>query len=68
MKAKVKNLEIEVQPMTKYEYNNKIMKIQLQHSENKWVKGYYCNWNDYKFWLNEDDFNKIYTIENDKKI
>lgn len=46
MKAKVKGFDLEVEPMTKYDYN-----------------GFYCNWNGYKFWIDEIDFNKIYTIE-----
>jgi hypothetical protein len=50
--------------MTKYEFYDRIKKIQLQHPENKWVKGYYINWNGYEFWLMEENFNKLYeTIE-----
>ena len=60
MKARVKNFDVEVEPMTKYEFYDK--KIQLQHPENKWVKGYYINWNGYKFWLMEENFNKLYEI------
>lgn len=35
MKARVKNLDVEVEPMTKYEFYDRIKKIQLQHPENK---------------------------------
>lgn len=35
MKAKVKNQEIEVQPMTKFDYNSQILKKEIQHTENK---------------------------------
>ena len=35
MKARVKNFDVEVEPMTKYEFYNKIKKVQTQHSENK---------------------------------
>lgn len=62
MKARVKNFDVEVEPMTKYEFYDGIKKIQLQHPENKWVKGYYINWNGYKFWLMEENFNKLYEI------
>ena len=62
MKARVKNFDVEVEPMTKYEFYDRIKKIQLQHSENKRVKGYYINWNGYKFWLKEENFNKLYEI------
>lgn len=62
MKARVKNFDVEVEPMTKYEFYDRIKKIQLQHPENKWVKGYYINWNRYKFWLMEENFNKLYEI------
>mgnify|MGYP003179464070 CR=1 FL=1 len=55
MKARVKNFDVEVEPMTKYEFYDRIKKIQLQHPENKWVKGY-------KFWLMEENFNKLYEI------
>lgn len=43
MKAKVKTFEIICDPMTKFEYYDKIKKYQVQHFENKRVKGYYCN-------------------------
>ena len=62
MKARVKNFDVEVEPMTKYEFYDRIKKIQLQHPENKWVKCYYINWNGYKFWLMEENFNKLYEI------
>lgn len=62
MKARVKNFDVEVEPMTKYEFYDRIKKIQLQYPENKWVKGYYINWNGYKFWLMEENFNKLYEI------
>ena len=62
MKARVKNFDVEVEPMTKYEFYDRIKKIQLQHPENKGVKGYYINWNGYKFWLMEENFNKLYEI------
>lgn len=35
MKAKVKGFDLEVEPMTKYDYNNCILKLQVQHRENK---------------------------------
>jgi hypothetical protein len=62
MKARVKNFTIEVQPMTKFDYNYQILKIQVQHTENKRVNGFYCNWNGYEFWLMEENFNKLYEI------
>ena len=43
MKAKVKNFEVIVQPMTKFEFYDKIKKYQIQHPENKRINGYYCN-------------------------
>lgn len=63
MKARVKNFDVEVKPMTKYEFYDRILKLQVQHRENKRINGFYCNWNGYKFWIDEIDFNKIYTIE-----
>lgn len=63
MKAIVKNFEVEVIPMTKFEYYDKIKKMQIQHFENKRINGFYCDWNGYKFWIDEDNFNKLYTIE-----
>lgn len=65
MKAKVKNQEIEVQPMNKFDYNNQLLKKEIQHTENKWINGFYCNWNGRQFWLDEDWFNDLYVIEND---
>ena len=65
MKAKVKHLEIQFEPMTKYDYNLFILKETVQHLENKRIKGFYCNWNGYRFWINEDLFNKLYTIIDD---
>ena len=62
MKAKVKNFEVIVQPMTKFEFYDKIKKYQIQHPENKRINGYYCNWNGFKFWLRKEDFDNIYTI------
>lgn len=61
MKAKVKRFDLEVEPMTKYDYNNYILKLQVQHRENKRINGF-CNWNGYKFWIDEINFNKIYTL------
>lgn len=66
MKARVKNFEVEVEQMTKFDYNNQILNIEIQHLENKRIKGFYCNWNGYRFWVDEDNFNKIYTLKNDK--
>lgn len=44
MKAKVKDFTIEVQPMTKFDYLNQIKKkIDIQHRENKWIDGFFCN-------------------------
>ena len=63
MKARVKTFEVDVEPMTKFEYNSKIKKILIQHQENKRIEGYYCNWNGYRFWLSKDNFDKIYTLE-----
>lgn len=62
MKAKVKRFDLEVEPMTKYDYNNYILKLQVQHRENKRINGFYCNWNGCKFWIDEINFNKIYTL------
>lgn len=49
MKARVKNFEIDAEPMTKFEYYDQIKKMQIQHPENKRINGFYCNWNGYKF-------------------
>lgn len=49
MIAKVKNFEAHCEPMTKFEYYDKIKKMQIQHFENKRINGFYCNWNGYKF-------------------
>lgn len=65
MKARVKNLEITCTPMTKFDYYDQILQIKIQHLENKRIKGYYCFWNGYEFWINEDIFNKLYTVTND---
>lgn len=43
MIAKVKNFEVHCEPMTKFEYYDKIRKMQIQHFENKRIKGFYCN-------------------------
>lgn len=51
--------------MTKFEYYDKIKKYQIQHFENKRIKGYYCNWNGFTFWLDEDIFNQLYSIIDD---
>ena len=45
MIAKVKNFEVHCEPMTKFEYYDKIKKMQIQHFENKRINGFYCNWN-----------------------
>lgn len=63
MIAKVKNFEVHCEPMTKFEYYDKIKKMQIQHFENKRINRFYCNWNGYKFWIDEINFNKLYTIE-----
>lgn len=63
MIAKVKNFEVHCEPMTKFEYYDKIKKMQIQHFENKRINGFYCNGNGYKFWIDEINFNKLYTIE-----
>ena len=63
MKAKVRNFEINCIPMTKFDYNDQILQKKIQHLENKRIKGFYCNWNGYKFWISEDIFNKLYTID-----
>lgn len=62
MKAKVKNFEVVAEPMTKWDYNSNIRKVQLQYSGNKAIDGYYCSWNGYKFWIDKDNFDKIYEI------
>ncbi len=62
MKAKVKNFEVEVEPMTKFDYNKQILKMEVQHLENKRVAGFYCNWNGYRFWISKDNFDKIYSL------
>lgn len=51
MKAKVKNLEVEVQPMTKFDYNHQILKMQVQHTENKRVNGFIATGTDTDFGL-----------------
>lgn len=43
MKAKVKNLEIICEPMTKYDYNEQVLHKKIQHLSNKRINGYYCN-------------------------
>lgn len=43
MKAKVKNFEINCIPMTKFDYNEQVLKKKIQHLENKRIKGFYCN-------------------------
>ena len=35
MRARVKRFEVEFEPMTKFEYYDKIRKLQIQHAENK---------------------------------
>lgn len=55
--------------MDKYTYLKDIEKVPIQHLENKRIKGFYCNWNEYTFWISENDFNKICIIEKyDKEI
>jgi hypothetical protein len=54
--------------MTKYDYNQQILKVKAQHTENKWIDGFFCNWNGYKFWIDVKTFNKLYTIEDDNEI
>ena len=61
MYAKVKDFILFVEPMTKYEYNEKFNKTP-QHLENKWKNGYYCNWKGYKFWIDENRFNDLFKI------
>lgn len=65
MKAKVKSFEVDVTPMTKYEFYEQVKKIPVQHRSNKWIDGFYCNWNGYTFWLCKEDFDKLYKIENE---
>lgn len=62
MRVKVKNFILKVTPMTKYDYNIKFNK-EPQHLENKWKNGYYCNWNGYKFWIDEQRFNDLFEID-----
>ena len=63
----VKNFIIQAVPMTKFDYYQKILKKGTQHTENKWINGYYCNWNDYKFWLPDTIFQQLYKSLNDDK-
>lgn len=58
----VKNFIINAIPMTKFDYYQKILNKNIQHTENKWINGYYCNWNGYTFWLEEEIFNKLYKL------
>lgn len=63
MKAIVKSPTIEVTPMTKFEYYNKIEKFPVQHLENKRINGYYCYCNGFEFWLRDEDFHKLFVIK-----
>ena len=65
MLANVKSIKVNVVPMTKFEYYDKILHRNTQHLENKWVDGFFCNWNDYKFWLQKDIFDKLYILRDD---
>lgn len=58
---KFKNIKVE--PMTKYEYLEKILLYEHQHTENKWIKGYWCDCNGYTFWLREQEFNLMFEID-----
>ena len=60
MIAKIRVNELSFEPMTKFEYYDKIRKFQIQHPENKWIDGYYCDWLGFKFWLRKDDFNLLF--------
>ena len=64
-KYKVANFNILAKPMNKYTYLKMIDPNKIQHLENKWIKGFYCNWNGYTFWLREDVFNKLYILDHD---
>ncbi len=68
MKARVRNFTLDASPMTKYDYNQQILKVKAQHTENKWIDGFFCNWNGHKFWIDVKTFNKLYTIEDDNEI
>lgn len=49
---------IDVIPMTKYEYKNKLKKV--SHLEYKWIKGFYFT--DIHIWLSEDNFYKYFKL------
>lgn len=49
MIAKMKHTIVDVQPMSKYEYFDIVKKNKYQHGENKFIEGYYCNLNGYRF-------------------
>lgn len=49
--------EFEAIPMTLYEYN--LDKDVNNHLENRWRKGYKCDFKVFTIWLDENDFNKI---------
>lgn len=53
------------EPMTKFEYYDKVRKLQIQHPENKWIDGYYCNWLGFKFWLDKETFYLLFKIEDE---
>lgn len=69
MRYKILTSEIDATSMDKYTYLKDIEKVPIQHLENERVKGFYCNWNEYTFWISENDFNKICIVEKyDKEI
>lgn len=64
MRYKILTSEIDATSMDKYTYLKDIEKVPIQHLENKRIKGFYCNWNGYTFWISENDFNKICIVKN----
>lgn len=62
MIAKMKHTIVDIQPMSRYEYFDIVKKDKYQHGENKFIEGYYCNLNGYRFWITKDDFNNLFEI------
>lgn len=69
MRYKIVTSTIDAIPMDRYTYLKDVEKVSVQHLENKRIKGFYCNWNGYTFWIDESNFNKICIAkEYDKEI
>lgn len=62
MKARVKDPEVEVISMSRYDYLINIKRQEKAHTEYKWVNGYYCIQDNISFWLPEDKFNQLFDI------